>query len=249
MIVKPISDVHTEDHSDRGVRFFEKLDITLDDTLLMLGDITPFCRTEEYERYIADVSRRVKRVLMVTGNHEYYKSYKYPKYSAEEANFFMKEIVSKYPNVKLLDNEIVEIDGQRFIGGTMWYNERRRFDGKRVHVDDIDIVGLEPWVFFQHAGFIDLIKRELRPGDIVLTHHAPSSRSSEEKYKHSAMQSCFVHPLDDLIMERKPKFWFHGHLHCSSGYYLGETYVVCNPYGYESFAVNMRFDRGLKFEI
>jgi len=250
MILKPISDIHTESHSDFGVRFLEKLIIAPDETLLMLGDITPFCRTDEYERFISDVSKRAKNVLMIPGNHEYYKSAFKPKYKAEEAHFFMKEIASKYSNVKFLSNEIVELDGQRFIGGTMWYSQQKDFYGRNKHVDDLDIIDLDPWVYYQHNDFIDLIQRELRVGDIVMTHHAPSVKSSEERYKHSALQSCFVHPLDALIESRKPKHWFHGHLHVSSGYLLGETYVVCNPYGYEHCnAVNQRFDNNLKFEI
>ena len=249
MILKPISDVHVESQSDKGVRFLDKLVISPDETLLLLGDIVPFCMVELYERFIKNVSQRAKNVLMVPGNHEYYKSAFFPQYDAEEAHHFMKEIASKYSNVKLFDNEIIELDGQRFIGGTMWYSQYKDFYGKNRHVDDMDINRLDPWVYEQHGKFIELVNRELRPGDIVMTHHAPSMKSAEERYKHGISASCWIHPLDALIEDRKPKYWFHGHVHVSSGYLLGETYVVCNPYGYEVFdKVNQRFDFDLKFE-
>ena len=81
--------------------------------------------------------------------------------------------------------------------------------------------------------YIDHVTRD--PGSyIVVVHHAPSSLSTAEQYKHDTlMNGAFRSELDEFIMDRPQiKFWFHGHLHNNSNYWIGETRVVCNPRGY-----------------
>ncbi len=38
--------------------------------------------------------------------------------------------------------------------------------------------------------------------------------------------------LESLIGKYKPQFWFHGHIHEKISYYIGETLVQSDPYGY-----------------
>jgi len=52
-----------------------------------------------------------------------------------------------------------------------------------------------------------------------------------------------VHPLDELVEERRPAVWVHGHTHLGGDYEIGETRVVCNPFGYETYQVNKEFWR------
>ena len=242
MIVKSMSDLHVEHQYGHGPRFLRKLDLSGVDCLLLPGDISPICRTDEFEAFFKDVTSRVKNVLYVPGNHEYWRQIRRTERSAEQSLGLMKEVCSKFTNLHLFDNDIVTLDGKRFIGGTMWYDRQNDCYGKAKHVDDDMVSGLDPWVFQQNAKFIDLLDKELAAGDIVLSHHAPSHRSAEEKYQHSIMAHCWVHDVTARIIERKPSFWFHGHVHVTSGYQLGDTYVVCNPFGYEDMNnLNERF--------
>jgi len=81
--------------------------------------------------------------------------------------------------------------------------------------------------------YIDHVTRD--PGSyIVVGHHAPSSLSTAEQYKHDTlMNGAFRSELDEFIMDRPQiKLWFHGHMHNNSNYWIGETRVVCNPRGY-----------------
>jgi Icc-related predicted phosphoesterase len=81
--------------------------------------------------------------------------------------------------------------------------------------------------------YVDHVTRD--PGSyIVVGHHAPSKLSVAERYKNdNLMNSAFHSALDEFIMDRPQiKYWFHGHMHNNSNYWVGETRVVCNPRGY-----------------
>jgi predicted phosphodiesterase len=82
-------------------------------------------------------------------------------------------------------------------------------------------------------GYIDIITQD--PGSyIVVGHHAPSSQSIAERFKHDTlMNGAFKSELHDFIEARPQiKVWIHGHMHNNSNYWVGETRVVCNPRGY-----------------
>lgn len=66
----------------------------------------------------------------------------------------------------------------------------------------------------------------------VCTHFAPSIQSSAPEYKDSAIRSFFSSNLEGLIQQYQPRYWFHGHMHSSSDYLIGQTRVLCNPRGY-----------------
>ena len=81
--------------------------------------------------------------------------------------------------------------------------------------------------------YIDHVTRE--PGSyIVVVHHAPSSQSIAERFKHDTlMNGAFRSELDEFIMDRPQiQLLCHGHMHNNSNYWIGETRVVCNPRGY-----------------
>ena len=84
--------------------------------------------------------------------------------------------------------------------------------------------------------YIDHVTRE--PGSyIVVVHHAPSSQSIAERFKHDTlMNGAFRSELDEFIMDRPQiRLLCHGHMHNNSNYWIGETRVVCNPRGYAGY--------------
>jgi hypothetical protein len=84
--------------------------------------------------------------------------------------------------------------------------------------------------------YIDHVTRD--PGSyIVVVHHAPSSLSIAEQYKHDTlMNGAFRSELDSFI-EARPQIRLlcHGHMHNNSDYYIGNTRVICNPRGYAGY--------------
>lgn len=84
-------------------------------------------------------------------------------------------------------------------------------------------------------------------------HHFPSPRSVLPKYAGSPLNQFFLGcrtlELEQLILDRKPALWIHGHGHDSQDYRIGATRVVCNPRGYYGHDLNPKFDPGLTIDI
>ena len=82
--------------------------------------------------------------------------------------------------------------------------------------------------------YIDIVTQDKSKKYVVVTHHAPSSESIAECYKHDTlMNGAFHSDLSEFILDRPQiKLWTHGHMHNQSDYGIGDTRVVCNPRGY-----------------
>jgi len=55
--------------------------------------------------------------------------------------------------------------------------------------------------------------------------------------------------MDDLIMDRQPRLWIHGHTHDTIKATLGATSILANPFGYFRREVNPNFDPRALIEI
>ncbi len=86
-------------------------------------------------------------------------------------------------------------------------------------------------------------------GDIVITHYLPSFRSVHPKFAAEPTNCFFVCDVEDLIVERQPALWLHGHTHESADYQIGKTRVVCNPFGYVGYGLNSAFKDELTIEL
>lgn len=60
--------------------------------------------------------------------------------------------------------------------------------------------------------------------------HAPNIISLPE-HKDS-VSAAYASHLDDMIIEYKPDYWIHGHIHTSVDYKVGGCRIICNPRGY-----------------
>ena len=68
---------------------------------------------------------------------------------------------------------------------------------------------------------------------IIVTHHAPSPYCIGHKYKGNMLNPAFASNLNQFIVENPQiRLWCHGHCHSSFDFILGETRVVCEPFGY-----------------
>ena len=68
---------------------------------------------------------------------------------------------------------------------------------------------------------------------IIMTHFAPSPYSLDPKYAGSPLNPFFASNLNEFIISHPQiRLWAHGHCHNISDYILGQTRVVCCPFGY-----------------
>ncbi|MDE2099844.1 MAG: metallophosphoesterase, partial [Patescibacteria group bacterium] len=64
---------------------------------------------------------------------------------------------------------------------------------------------------------------------LVLTHHAPSSKSVDRRFSGNG---AFASDCHRLIEQLQPLAWVHGHVHLRHDYRVGATRVLARPVGY-----------------
>lgn len=238
--IQIFSDLHFEFMTTNKLRkqFVHKLK-TGADIAIVAGDLgTRQCFNDSVEILLA----AYEKVIFVPGNHEYYFS------SPKEMLFKFKRQANKNPGrFFYLDDNMVEIEGQRFIGSTLWFydlGDNWRFSNS---LSDFQVIGGFPtWVYDKNKASMDYLEDNVKEGDIVITHHMPTYNSVSPQYRHSELNRFFVCDMKNLISTAKPRMWIHGHTHDSFDYTMEEsTRIICNPYGYRGRNVNMLFDYGL----
>ena len=113
MIIRFFSDVHREISRYYKVEEWEPTVLPDDaDTVLVLaGDIEGHGQINSFLERLAE---RFKAVVFVFGNHEFYGD------SLRVYNRVKRNVVAD--NIHVLQNSTVTIDGQRFVGTTLWGN-------------------------------------------------------------------------------------------------------------------------------
>jgi hypothetical protein len=185
-------------------------------------------------------------VIFVAGNHEFYGG------SVREGIRDARELASRHPNLHFLENDAVDISGVRFIGGTLW-TDFRIFGGdpqfamtaaqsgmndfRKIKFAKIPFQKFKPiHAYRKHMETRAFLASELESAPIrktvVVTHHAPSSRSIPSELRHDPLTPCYASDLEDLIADTQPALWVHGHVHHRNDYMLGSCRVVSNPRGY-----------------
>ncbi len=251
MRIQVVSDIHLEFRASGdkiGLRseYINSLRQEDVDVLVLAGDIMNWRDIQEIRSTLEMFSKLATHVVYVPGNHEYYGT------SAPAAHHIVTKACEGIENVTpVIRPTSLVLDGQVFLAGTMWYNqkavERAGYDpeygllpvGEHTHVfsDYRWIVGLYPWVFQQADGFDSMLKHLLHSDAIVVTHHLPSPRSTPPQHLGDKSNCFFVNNKTRLLNTRKPKLWIHGHTHTRCDYLAGkdlQTRIVANPCGYPS---------------
>lgn len=199
-------------------------------------------------------------VVMVAGNHEFYR------HSVVESYMDARAVADTYPDVYLLEDSSLVIGGVRFLGATLWtdYEVMTAADGDlstatgdralarewamevaRSQLNDHRAIALQkhPWQRWtpahaarRHAASRAFIEATLaQPFDgptVVVTHHAPHPGSIHPRYAGQSLNAAFASDLSAVIEKGQPDLWVHGHVHDCHDYEVGRTRVLCNPKGY-----------------
>lgn len=245
MKIQLLSDLHFE-QMRYPTAFIDALDPADVDVLVLAGDITYLNYFDQVAPQIQAFLDKYKHIIYITGNHEYYTS------SPSQVSAVSKRLRKEFGERLWLFDEpgSCEIDGQHFLCGTGWYKD----DPENVIYQDMMsdgryIEGHVPWVYEQHEMFIRLLEGNLYKESIVVSHHAPSYHSINEKYVGSELNRFFVCDVENLIIERQPKLMLHGHIHDATDHKIGNTRVVANPFGYYREQGKNGFNDKLVIEI
>ncbi|PWK52840.1 metallophosphoesterase [Pleionea mediterranea] len=202
-------------------------------------------------------------VIYITGNHEFY---------GREMNELCEQwrkIASENSHLHFLDKSSATVKGRRIHGTTLWtdfnnqdpelmdYAVVEMNDYKKINLSNVEVAykhakqrrQITPDDILKlHYSHVDYLKTNVKPGDVVVTHHAPSHRSIPYANSWEDL-GLYSSNLEWLIEETKPSLWIHGHVHSSLDYRIGDTRIICNPRGYIGHYVNSRFDDKLIIEI
>lgn len=236
MKIQLISDLHLECYVDEGLSFVHKDLHVAADVLVLAGDVMNLTGAKHVTERLSWFCDRFKDVIYVPGNHEFYTTLPI------EAEKRLAKASEFLPNLHVLNPGTVEIEGQRFVGATMWFPPTPDEDQYRKWLSDFHLIrNFVPWVHEQHEEEIKFLECQVRPQDVVITHHLPHPNSTPARFATSPINRFFVAPDASRVLAKQPKLWLHGHTHTACDYQLGATRVVCNPRGYpgEKFTGNV----------
>ncbi|MEI7291784.1 metallophosphoesterase [Paraburkholderia tropica] len=236
------------------------------DVVVLAGDIHTKNRSVEWAR--AFVDDPAKPVILVAGNHEFYRGH------FDNTLVQLREL-ARGTNVHFLENDVLVVGDVRFLGCTLWTDFRLygnhispavcMRDAQSV-MSDFRLIRATP----SHRKLYpaDTVRRHelsrawLRNGlsepftgrTVVVTHHAPSEDSVESQYEGDSLTPAYASDLKGLMGQSLP-LWIHGHMHASFDYIVSPipgasgTRVICNPRGYSPKHLNPSFDPSLIIEV
>jgi len=224
MQIKLISDIHVEfGHPNSLVP--GKLPNEGVDVLVIAGDLAVGYK-KRLKKALRTFCDRFEQVIFVLGNHDYWHS------SIERRHESLRNLSSKIDNLHFLEKSSTVIDGQRFIGATGWYpNSVIAMQMNESWPDQRLIEGKREAIILEHKKTEEFFKNNVQRGDIVVTHHLPVKQCAHPRWEHHSCNVFFSSDFDTVIWHQ-PDFWFFGHTHDFRHLTLGDTELICNPYGY-----------------
>jgi hypothetical protein len=245
MLIDIVSDMHLRDLTDLGDQFYT----ANAPVLAVLGDMCEVRQIKKMLPIFKRMSDSWERVLFILGNHEFYYG------CLDSTPDYIREELSRYKNIHVLDNDAVAIEDVTFIGTTLWSDMHRndpmtKLECKRGISDYFYIFpslkgvlsrgrAISPddtvSLFNINTVFINEMLRVFGDSEKIalLTHHAPSYQSIAPYYKTSIFNGAFASNLEHIMVDNtKIKLWAHGHCHSDFDYNVEQCRVVCHPKGY-----------------
>jgi len=220
------------------------------------------------KEFLDYITGKWEHIFMINGNHEFYVHHQHGEEPATMNKLLaiQKDFLTGYPNVHLLENEVIDYAGVRIIGSTLWsYVPEAARPDVRMFIRDYsaifvprtgtDTSGVRFITTTEtnalHEKAVRYIHEELAIAArehktvLVMTHHAPLMRGTSdpayENVKGRAINHAFATDLSALI---KPPVhtWVFGHTHWTADFRFGETRILANPRGYGNTSSECRYD-------
>jgi len=215
---------------------------------------TPFLNLSTKQKvglFLVDqCSKKYEHIIYVAGNHEHYRNTYHKTF---------QNIKDNIPdNFHFLENDTFTLGDTVFIGATTWTDMnkgdpltrqhlkfgmndficvRRLVNGNYIKFSpaDAEAIHYQTMQYFKTVLELPtLIDKKV----VVISHHAPTGMSIAPEFcADYLMNGGFYSRLDDFILDHpRINLWVCGHMHHRYRYYVGDTLVVCNPYGYHSMS-------------
>jgi len=118
----------------------------------------------------------------------------------------------------------------------LWFPYDDQAHAYRHLLTDFHLIArFEETVYEENRRAVEFLGRDIRPGDIVVTHHLPARAGIAPHFRrepYARLAPFFANDCEPIVARCQPALWIHGHMHIPSDWRLGETRIVCNPIGY-----------------
>lgn len=242
------SDLHTEFIPREKLReFLQPMLEPFADVCVLAGDIAVGKHNVvKVLKIFADVySCGFREVIYVPGNHEYYGS----------DIFELDNMHSLLPkNVHILNPGSVvirtEYEAVQFIGASLWTNFNNDFAAKLAAKSMIADFGRIKGFTPEHSVFmndrdtfyIQNMYEKIAHKKVIVTHFLPAVECISPRFRGpNLLNHYFANDMGDWISNLKDTTWMFGHTHDAVDFMLGDTRMICNPYGYNDVSVNPDF--------
>jgi len=227
---------------------------------------------DRYRRFINEELVKYRKVIMIAGNHEHY---------GNQYEDTIPRIKKEMPdNVHYLEAESLQIDDVHFFAGTFWTDMDKKnpiaMSAIKQFMSDFSVIkhghsiivesnyggkyytnkfspAFVADVFKETVGLLkDFLDEHVDDKVVVVSHHAPSPLSINEKYKDEGLINYgYMSDLTEFIMDHPQiKYWVHGHMHDPVDYMIDGTRVLSNPRGYSGYEEQAEiFNPGFKFTV
>lgn len=250
--------------SDLHLEFAElllPLTIPQTDVCVVAGDVLTKGVVPSLEWIAQNIASHMP-VVFVAGNHEFYDA------AFGDSILAAKAFAAGIDNLHFLDGEMIEIDGVRFAGATLWTDfclhdwQESAMAEARSRMNDYRKIKYAKKPFRKFLPINSLNRHRLDRSAIetamrdersvplvIVTHHAPSERSLPTADRATLIAAAYASDLTGLIETGKPDLWIHGHIHHRSDYMIGATRVLSNPRGYPGQETFENFDPVLVVDL
>lgn len=206
------------------------------DILVLAGDIMCWCGDYLNHPFWDWASRNFKQVIVVPGNHEFYKDFDLAILKDKSHGLIRENVTWHY-------NETNVIGGIQFICTTLWSHVPKEMEERyRVNLNDFGCIKLNGKALSVedynrlNKECVDFLEEELKSGQenkIVVSHHIPVFDALPDGINLHWSRYLYGNDLNHLLTSSFIKYWICGHLHeTTPELRIGNTKVIMNPLGY-----------------
>ena len=217
------SDIHLEKYPNRRIK-------PKSPNLILAGDVgVPIFSS--YKTFFRETSSEFDRIIYVLGNHEYERcwmgidknNFAILEQKFKERNLLIKDILSQFQNITILDNQMIQIEGKTIYGSTLWTNY---YEKKMNKKNNTPITEVQRFLSLQNRlSYSGLNTYPEQIPDILITHYVSNRRVLKKPW------SIGLGPTSILPSHLLSIF---GHIH----YPIDDVYegqrIICNPWDEES---------------
>lgn len=254
MRIQYASDLHLEFAENSSYLKHHPLEVA-GDILVLAGDVG-YIGDDNYSKHpFWDwASENYRQVIVVPGNHEFYKMFDLDKLYNGWTLKIRKNVTCYYNAVVPLgsDTEIIVTTLWAYISlQDAFQTEVAISDFRRIRygADPLDFNRFNEEHYRCFHFLEDAVSRSSAKHVIVATHHVPSFELMSSEFKGSAVNGAFTVELGSFIAASPIEYWIYGHSHRNIDKVIGKTLCVSNQLGYVFCNGHGTFDKGKYMEV